>query len=403
MPWDGHLPRPATGGTSEDVRRHNLGALLGHLHADGPLSRTELARRTRLNRSTIAALVTELASAGAVREDRPARGQAAVGRPSLLVSPRGEHVQVLAADVGVDQVDVALVGLGGQIVDRRHRRLTVGSGPRTVTSLIVRMVEALRRDRCAGGAIVGLGVALPGVIRHVDGFVRFAPNLGWADEHFGGLLAAALPGLPVRVGNDADLGALAEHLRGAGRGCDDLVFIAGGVGVGGGVIVSGRPLLGAGGYAGEVGHMVMRPGGSLCRCGARGCWETEIGASAIARALGAGRVSSDDLVRSIRRAAIGALDEVGRYLGLGIGSIVNLVNPNMVIVGGVLREVYPAARDAVESSLAGTALAAPGEQVRIVLPDLGGDAVLIGAAELAWAALLADPLATLREGAALPP
>ena len=399
MTWDGHLPRPATGGTSEDVRRHNLGALLGHLHAEGPLSRTELARRTGLNRSTIAALVAELATAGAVREDRPERAAAGAGRPSLVVSPRGDHVQVLAAEVGVDRVDVALVGLGGEVRSRRHRRLGASCRPGAVAALVGRMVRDLRDDPAAGGAVVALGLALPGVIRNADGFVRFAPNLGWVDEHFGATVSREVPDLPVRIGNDADVGALAEHLRGVARGSDHLVFIAGDVGVGGGVIVAGRPLLGAGGYAGEVGPMVVRPGGLLCRCGARGCWETEIGVPAITRALGGGRMSARELVRAIRRSATTdpqALDGVGRYLGIGIGSIVNLVNPELVVIGGVLREVFPVARAAVESSLGRTALAAPGEQVRLVLPGLGGDAVLVGAAELAWAVLLADPLTTLR-------
>jgi predicted NBD/HSP70 family sugar kinase len=242
-------------------------------------------------------------------------------------------------------------------------------------------------------------VSVPGVIRHADGCVRFAPNLGWVDAPLGEMLDRHFGGLPVRVGNDADLGILAEHRRGVARGCDDVVFIAGEVGVGGGLIVGGVPLVGAGGYAGELGHILVHPGGRQCRCGAHGCWETEIGAPAIGRALGLGPVSTEELVRAVRACvATGqpALDEVGRQLGLGLASIVNLVNPQLVIMGGLLREVYPATADVVRATLDAAALSAPSEQVRLVTPQLGGDAVLVGASELAWEGLLDDPSATLR-------
>jgi len=261
------------------------------------------------------------------------------------------------------------------------------------------MSESLLADPAAGCHVVGLGVAIPGVVRQSDGCIRFAPNLGWVDQPLGELLRQQLGELPMWMGNDADLGLLAEHRRGAARGIDDVVFLAGEVGVGGGMVIGGRPLIGAGGYAGELGHMVVRPGGRRCRCGARGCWETEIGSPALARALGLpARTSTEDLVSALAEAdpAGGALDEVGHYLGLGMASIVNLVNPRMFIVGGLLRQVYPLVEPIVRASLAAAALAAPVEQLRVVVPLLGGDAALIGASELAWSDLLADPTAVLR-------
>ena len=124
--------------------------------------------------------------------------------------------------------------------------------------------------------VVGVGVAVPGMVRQPDGQVRFAPNLGWEDVPLGAELADAL-GLPVAVGNDADLGILAEHVRGAAAGVDDVVYLSGHAGIGAGVFTAGRPLVGHGGYAGEVGHIVVNPGGRTCRCGSRGCWETESG------------------------------------------------------------------------------------------------------------------------------
>jgi len=396
--------RAARGGTQEDVRRYNLGTLLAHVHESGALTRAELTERMGLNRSTIGALVNELVGLGVVREHRPEGtrgGHGTAGRPSLRVVPAANAVQVLAADIGVDRIVAALVGLGGTIVTRRHLRLGAGdTRPDAVLAAVTALFRSLLADPAAGGAVVGVGVAVPGVVHSRDGLVRFAPNLDWVDVPLGEMLHARFPTMPSRVGNDADLGLLAELRRGAARGVDDVVFLAGDVGVGGGMVVGGRPLVGAGGYAGELGHMVIRPDGRRCRCGAHGCWETEIGLPALGRALGLPeRTGSEELLAALARVDpdSGALDELGYYLGLGMASIVNLVNPRLFIVGGLLRAVYPLVERVALTTLAREALTAPAEQVEVAVPMLGGDAALIGATELAWSDLLADPVAVLGE------
>jgi predicted NBD/HSP70 family sugar kinase len=376
-------PRQAIGGTQEDVRRHNLATMLGHLHVAGPLRRADLTGLMGLNRSTIAALVAELAALGAVREERPEGTQTGAGRPSLVVQPRASRVQVLAADVGVGRVSVALVGLGGVVVARRRRRFDAPS-PDAVVRLLTGAVRSLLADPADGRHVLGFGVSVPGVVRQEDGNVRFAPNLGWEDVPLGDLLSERLPQLPVRVGNDADLGALAEHRRGVARGVDDVVFVAGEEGVGCGLILGGRPMLGAGGYAGELGHMTIRPDGRRCRCGARGCWETEIGAEAISRALGRDDIVTsdglDDVLRRADPADLAGLRVVGEALGVGLANVVNLLNPTLVILGAMLARLYPAVEVPVRDALRRAVLRAPGEQVRLAVPELGSDAVLLGAA-----------------------
>jgi predicted NBD/HSP70 family sugar kinase len=371
------------------------------------MRRAELTDLTGLNRSTIAGLVAELAALGAVAEEPgpPAGGRwpARAGRPSPVVRARPETVQVLAADVAVGRVSMALIGLGGSVVARRTRSVSDGS-PQAMAKQIAAIGRELINSQKAGQHVVGLGVSVPGVVRGSDGNVRFAPNLGWEDAPFCELVTAALAAreigdLPVRVGNDGDLGALAEHLRGVARGVADLVFVEGEVGVGCGVIVGGRPLVGAGGYAGELGHMTVRRDGRRCRCGAHGCWETEIGTEAMARALGLPDTAGDDEVVALLRAGgpqrAVQLEEVAHYLGIGLANIVNLLNPRLVILGGLLRDLYPLVSVQVGETLAGAALRAPMEQVTLAVPWLGGDAVLIGAAEFAWEATLADPAAVL--------
>ena len=395
-------PRQAIGGTQEDVRRHNLATMLGHLHVAGPLRRADLTGLMGLNRSTIAALVAELAALGAVREERPEGTQAGAGRPSLVVQPRASRVQVLAADVGVGRVSVALVGLGGVVVARRRRRFDAPS-PDAVVRLLTGAVRSLLADPAAGRLVLGFGVSVPGVVRQQDGNVRFAPNLGWEDVPLGDLLSERLPQLPVRVGNDADLGALAEHRRGVARGVDDVVFVAGEEGVGCGLILGGRPMLGAGGYAGELGHMTIRQDGRRCRCGARGCWETEIGAEAVSRALGRDEIVTTEVLDDVLRRAdpddLAGLRVVGEALGVGLANVVNLLNPTLVILGAMLAKLYPAVEVPVRDALRRAVLRAPGEQVRLAVPELGADAVLLGAAELAWQDLLADPAGVLTSSA----
>jgi predicted NBD/HSP70 family sugar kinase len=390
--------RDLAGATQDEVRRHNLGNLLGLLHVHGSASRSDLTSLTGLNRSTVGALTTELAEAGLVREASPV-GRGVAGRPSILVCPQTERVYVLALDIGVDHLIAARVGLGGEVLDRREVRR-----PRDKyrPARILRDLEKLSRAVSAGAppdaVCVGVGAGISGVVSHDSGLVRFAPNLGWVDVPLGAQISDRLgTSLRVVVGNDADLGAIAEHARGAGRGTDNLVYLSGEVGVGGGIIIDGQLMRGAGGYGGEVGHMTINPRGRACRCGGLGCWETEIGERAALDAAGMPRATVADLVAAVQdgdRTARAGARRVGRWLGIGVANLVNIFNPEVVIFGGVLRQLFPVTERHVYDQLA-RALAAPREQVRLALPGLGGDSTLLGAAETAFAPLLEDPLGTL--------
>jgi predicted NBD/HSP70 family sugar kinase len=397
-PWSaavtGTLARaPAV--TQEEVRRHNLGVLLRLLHVRGAASRADLTAVSGLNRSTVRALITELADAGLVREAAPV-GRGGAGRPSILVEPRSEHVWALAVDIGVEHLSAARIGLGGVVLDRREVRLPRGEG--SVPQVLERvraLVEPLLA--AAGGDPVGIGVAVPGMVGGPDQLVRLAPNLGWVDVPLGLLLGVELGStLPVAVGNEGDLGVMAEHLRGVAADASDAIYLTGEVGLGSGVIVGGRPLTGAGGYAGEVGHMSVNPTtGRLCTCGRRGCWETEVGADAVLLAIGAPAGSAPEQIlatmASGSRAAKAAIRRIGRWLGVGVANLVNLFNPEVVIFGGLTRTLFPVLEPYVRAELA-AALAAPRDQVRLALPGLGADSSLVGAAELAFAPLLGDPL-----------
>lgn len=399
------VARGPRGARSEDVRRGNLSTLLRFVHVHGPTARSRLTAVLGLNRSTIGDLTSELVAAGLVREEPgrrergPTGGADTGGRPSYVVVPETQRVQALAIDIGVTHLTVARVGLGGHVLSRRD--IPYRRGPRRVrdvTRSIGKVAGELLTEMSAGATCPGAGAAVPGMVRVSDGLVRQVPNLGWVDVPLADVLSQVL-GMPVAVGNDADLGVLAEHVRGAAVDVDDVVYLSGHSGIGAGVFTSGRLLAGRNGYAGEVGHMVVNPDGRECHCGSRGCWETEAGEERLfalaGRPQGGGLVCVREIVAA---AAAGedmaeeALTQVATWLGTGVASVVNVLNPETVIMGGALGEIYAAAGPTVRDAVDAAALAPPRGALRLVQPAFGMDSALIGAAELAFSPLLADPL-----------
>ena len=397
------VSREASGQRSETVRRANLSTIVRELHLRGPLSRSDLVRSTGLTRGAIRGLIGELAESGLVREERSAP-VGTPGRPSPLVRPRHDRATVLALDIAVDSIGAALVGLGGQVID--HVRVDRARGhlaAERIATDLARLALPLIQSHGARDSLIGIGVAMVGVVRLSDGLVRLAPNLGWQEVPLGELLAQRLKlGLPVMVANEADLGALAEHRRGVAVGIDDVLYLSGEVGVGGGLIVDGQPLIGAAGYAGEVGHMPVNPGGATCRCGSVGCWETEVGERALLRRAGrpasSGRAAVDEVIASAEAGsakALAALSETGVWLGIGLAGLVNLFNPTLIVLGGVFGRMAPFVAAEVEEALDRRALRASRDVVRVVPTALGGEATLIGASETAFEPFLVDPAAWL--------
>jgi predicted NBD/HSP70 family sugar kinase len=386
---------------AENLRRANLALVLDHLRRHGAASRSRLVVATGLTRSTIGTLVEELVGLGLATEQPPAP-DGSPGRPSPVVHVDTSHFAVLSVDIGVDEIGVAVVALDGSVL--RSGRL-VRSRDRvpleTTVSDIVDLTARLGVDgsTVAGRSLVSVGVAVPGLVRQPDFLVASAPNLGWSDVALGDLLAERLGcRVPVKVGNEADLGALAEARFGAGVGADHMVYVHGEVGVGGGLIVSGRPITGHCGYGGEIGHFPVNPEGSSCRCGSLGCWETEVGEPALLRRAeldaDGGRAEVDRLLRLARQGspvALAALEDQGRWMGIGISGLINVFDPDVVVLGGLFAGILPAVRAAMDDELERRRFRAVDRIVPVVAASLGVDVTFIGAAELGFADLLADP------------
>lgn len=378
----------------EELRRTNLSALLRAVHVGGPTTRAELTRALGLNRSTVGGLTSELMSLGLVAE-QVSRGRGRSGRPSHLVVPRHDNV-VVAVDLQVDRVDVAVVTLGGTVIARRSRPHPRGS--HDVRRLVTTVAGMRAEVMAASGPVrsLGVGVSVPGVVR-ADGEVEFAPNLGWVHQPFTALLAQRLESR-VRVANDANLGILAEHMRGAAAGHRDAAYLAASVGIGGGFLVGGQLLEGAAGYAGEIGHLQVDPSGLPCRCGAIGCWETTAGENRLltlaGRSPGGGAEAVAEVLSDAERGdepARRAVEEVSEWCAVGVRAIVNLFNPEVIVLGGSLEQLWQHEQGRILAAVRRMPAIAPAASVRVVPAAFGRDSSLLGAAELAFEAVLDDP------------
>lgn len=385
-----------------EIRRLNLSRMLRELHLCGPQSRSELASNLHLNRSTVASLIGDLATRKLVWEHSRSKSlPQAPGRPSPVVELHRDGPGALAVELSTDWIVAAVIGLGGVVVASRRREHSLAdTDPRQVVDELRDLVAPLLNGLDDGPQIVAIGVSIPGSVRTEDGLLRHAPNLGWKDVPIGSLIRERFADLdvPVFVGNDADLAASAEHLRGSGRGSNDFICLWGEGGIGAGFVVGGRSFGGSAGYAGEVGHMTVDPDGEWCHCGARGCWEAEVAEGALLRRSGrdplGGAVAVADLLAAADRGdgrALVALDASGRWLGIGIAALVNIFNPTRVSLGGLFARIFPYVREVVLRELDLRVMPAPRAMVEVTTVSLGANAILLGAAELALAPTLYDP------------
>lgn len=389
------------------VRRHNLSLVLSHLRAVGPRSRAKVAAETGLNKATVSSLVAELVGRGLVAEGETERG--AVGRPSQQIDLDGTNFFTVGTEINVDYVAALAMNVRGEVVAERRIPLDtaqLGVGP--VLGRLTRLVAVLVDPLSArGGRLVGLTVAVPGLIERATGTVLRAPNLGWADVAVVAEVRRLLddPAYPVLLDNEANLAARAE-MEVAGRSAvTDLILLTGAAGVGGGIVAGGVLVRGGQGLAGEVGHMQLDPGGTTCGCGRRGCWETVAGLNALLVAA----ADEDDPVRDPSldleqrlevlegraeagdRRTLDALSQTGSWLCSGAGILINLFNPEVLVLGGYFAVLGPWLAEPLAECLPDRVLAPHAGGCRVELSTLGFSAAVRGGALEALSRLFAEP------------
>ncbi|WP_172387183.1 ROK family transcriptional regulator [Streptomyces sp. MNP-20] len=376
--------------TQQGMRRRNLARVMHTVAAHGPLSRASVASRIGLTRAAVSTLVDELVRSELLEElgpERPGR----VGRPgsALAVSARGPVG--IGAEVGVDHLSVCAVDLRGDVRARAQRRVgNRGRAPGPVLADLASLIREVTQDAEREGLRpAGLAVAVPGLVARDSQTVVRAPNLDWHHTDIGPLWASDLP---LTVDNEANFGALAELWLGDGVP-DDFLHVSAEIGIGAALVVDGVLLRGSRGFAGELGHVPVRPDGPRCACGGRGCLERYAGEEAVLRA--AGLPPGPDRVSLLVERAIagdegvlGALRDAGTALGIALTGAVNLLDPRAIVLGGALSRLAPWLLPCLESEL-GQRIAGPG--CAVAVSRLGSEGPLLGAAHAVVRAVLDDP------------
>ncbi len=309
---------------------------------------------------------------------------------------------IIGIDLGGTNIPIALVTSGGMIVRQISISTNVSQGPEKVIERIIKAIKEIM-NTVGHKSISGIGIGCAGQIDHKRGVVLFSPNLFWKNVHMVKKIKAAFKGLPVLLDNDANVAALGEYMCGAGKGMKNVIFMTWGTGVGGGIIINGRLYLGATGSAGEVGHIIISHDGPKCNCGNLGCLERYVGNKYIVnrakelikkeKNTTIHKLVNNDLSKItpliIKKAAMKGdklakqvWEEMGTYMGMGLVSIINLLNPEAVIIGGGIAKAGNLVFSPIKETIKKRALKAASRNVKILRATLSDKAGIIGAAML---------------------
>jgi len=388
----------------------NLSVIMHRLRENGPVSRAALADLSGLNKTTVSSLVQELIDQRFIEEF--GLNSAGAGRPAMLVRLNPTAGCIVASEVGVDFLSVIRTNFAAEITWRHREAIAREMGQQAILDRVLALLsEATRSSSVVDGPLLGIAVGVPGIVDQETGSVLFAPNLGWMDIPLRSLLRGRF-GAPIYVDNEANLAALGEYYFGVAQGHENVLFLSLGVGLGGGIVQDGKLYRGSSGFGGEFGHMTMDPDGLPCNCGNRGCWETHVSPSAVLRnvrqAMLRGQASrlplADsknpdlltlpmvlDAARAGDSAAVQALSDVGRHLGIGIASLVNALNPDLVVLGGRLSSAGEFLLPAVDAELSRRSLRWNAQATQVVLAKHGSDACVMGGVAAVTQAVLAQP------------
>lgn len=399
------------------VRDVNLSLILRSIHYEAPLSRARLASLTGLNKSTVSSLVEELLNLRLIHET--GMNSAGAGRPATLLEINPQAGYVVGVEFGVDFVSVALTDFLGQVLWRQFSEADPAASLENTLAQVMKLVDAaLQIARQNLWPLLGMGVAIPGTVDLDNGLLVFAPNLHWHNVPLRRIFSEH-SGLKVFVENDANAAAIAEHLFGVARQCKDFIFVFAGVGIGGGLFLNGSLYRGRNGYAGELGHspIMAEPYQSLCRCGNRGCWETYANQDSIIQRLRscletepAGILPSllkdPSVTLSIPiikhaadlgdAASIESFAQAGAAMGQGFASLINIFNPEKIVLGGPLSLAGEYLLPAIQRAVLQHSMPGIVQQSDVFLSRFGPDASLIGAVAIVADDVLSKPASVER-------
>jgi predicted NBD/HSP70 family sugar kinase len=389
------------------VRLRNITLVLRTVQAEVKLSQADLARRLGLARSTVLAIVDDLLELGLLKEQ--GHGVSGGGRRPMILTLDDVAYHLVGVDIGAKHVTVVVMNLKSEILARQNREFSTREDPKGTLALVEELIaRVLSESRAGRRQVVGIGVGVPSPVdSRTPGQVSPVVMPSWTGVDIAARLQARFK-VPVRVENDANLGALWEARWDHGVHLDNLAYIKVATGIGAGLVVDGRIYRGSRGVAGELGHLPIDSSGPLCVCGMRGCLNTLVGTDnllARARAAAKGRKKFGKLDELIDAAlegdaiAISTLEYAGRQLGLGLAMLLNLFNPALVVVGGDIVRSGDLLLGPLRDTVAKNCFSENFSHVHIVASRLGESATARGAASIIFDEAIESP-ATFFEGAA---
>ena len=392
------------------VREINLSVIMNHLRTNAPISRAALADATGLNKTTVSSLVNELIERQFVQEIGPASPSS--GRPAILLKLNPTAGFIVSCEIGTFFILVICTDFSPKVIWRHQEPFDLKLGQQAIIERMLAILnQAIEAGRSACGTLLGMTVGIPGLVDQATGALLFAPNLGWKDLPIRAILQESF-NVPLFVDNEANIAALGEHYFGAAQGYEEVLYISAGVGLGGGIVHGGRVFSGVTGVGAEFGHMTLDPDGEICNCGNQGCWETQVSQQALFRHVWrhidqgeASRLSEMtggrraaltvplivDAARAGDTVALDALEIIGRYLGIGIASLVNALNPELVVFGGILSLAGEFLMPVIEKEVERRALKWNREAMQLVLARHASDACVMGGVAAVYQAILAQP------------
>jgi glucokinase-like ROK family protein len=385
-------------GDQDKVRRINKSIVLNTLRLHAPISRARVANLTGLNRSTVSNIVNVLIEEGLVFEDQQESN--GIGRPGITLGLRPDGGAVIGVEIGVGFISVLLTNFVAKPLWEIRVQTTNSQSQTEVINLAEKFIDqALAVAKEHGLRPLGVGVGLPGLVNIRLGNLIMAPNLHWNNVPLR-LIWTQRFHLPIYVDNEANLAALGEYYFGIARNIDNFIYLSSDIGLGGGIMIDGRLFRGAHGYGGEIGHIQRNPQGELCGCGRIGCWETQVGPSPVLRRVKKEFQTSHD--KTLLDACSGILDdltfdtvvklalngnlicrqaieEVAVDLGMGIADLVNVFNPDLIVIGGTLSLGKDILQPIIEKTVFTIALQPDVDNLRIVFSDRSSEACALGA------------------------
>ena len=392
------------------VRQINLSLIMHILRTQSPISRAGLSQKTQLNKTTVSDLVNELNERGFVSE--LGTKSSGTGRPATLLTLNPSAGCIISCEIAVDYLEVLVTDFAPKVIWQIKEPTLPGTSQSAIIERTLALLhQAIEKSLPLANHLLGIAVGVPGLVDHSTGTILFAPNLGWRNVPLLTILEQENFGVPIFVDNEANMAALGEHYFGAAQGYNEILYLSGNIGLGGGFLRNGQVIRGANGVAAEYGHMTVDPQGELCNCGNYGCWETLVSQSGLYKkiitAIQAGETSllakqvqdhpenlSVEMIVEAAQAgdslALRSLEGIGHSLGIGIASLLNALNPEIVVLGGLLSVASEFLFPVVNAEIQKRALPWNREFVTVVRAAHGSDAAVKGGIAIVYQSVLSQ-------------